>query len=288
MPVELFANNAQTTLNGAINTTVASLVVTSAAPFPSASSSATPQTQFRIRVEDAPAGSGINLEFMRVTDVAGTTFTVVRAQEGTTGVNHASGSAITMVATAGALANLVASPSIAKAFRGAWAATTAYVAGDIVTYAGQTWVVTSDHTSPSTFDGVNLSLLAQRGSAELLYQEATADITLTGSYQTFLTGTLDGGAAGKTCILEAWCANTNHATALSLIVSRLFYEGTTEIATCTNQIAGANGGGGPVVIRRRMAITAGTHQLDFQSLSSPTGGKLKYNNSPIFMRVIEV
>ena len=111
MPVELFANNAQTTLNGGITAGATSLIVTSATNFPSASSTATPASQFRIRVEDAPAGSAVNLEFMRVTDVSGTTFTVARGQEGTSGVIHANGSVVTLVATAGALTNFPANVS---------------------------------------------------------------------------------------------------------------------------------------------------------------------------------
>jgi hypothetical protein len=103
VPVELFANNAQTTLNGGITAVATSLVVTSAAPFPTPSSTANPPTQFRIRVEDAPAGSGLNLEFMTVTDASGATWTVARGQEGSTGAIHANGSAVTMVATAAAL-----------------------------------------------------------------------------------------------------------------------------------------------------------------------------------------
>lgn len=188
---------------------------------------------------------------------------------------------------------LLSNSNLASAFKGAWAGSTAYTAGQIVSYSGQSWIVTASHTSPSTFDGVNLSLLAQRGNSELLYQSKATDTALTAAYTGppgILTGTVDGGTSGKTCVFEAWCANTTHATALSLVVSRLLLDTTTQIASCTNQVAGANGGGGPVVIRKRLAISSGTHQLDFQALSSPTGGTLKASATvgELFMRVVEV
>jgi hypothetical protein len=42
-----------------------------------------------------------NMEIVKVTGVSGTTFTVTRAQENTSNVNHASGSAFEMLITAG-------------------------------------------------------------------------------------------------------------------------------------------------------------------------------------------
>lgn len=99
--IELFANDAQTTLNGAVAAGDGTVVVASAAPFPALS--LLDYNQFRIRVEDAPAGSGVNLEFMAVTLTNGTTFTVARGQDGTAAIAHASGSVVTQVATAGAL-----------------------------------------------------------------------------------------------------------------------------------------------------------------------------------------
>lgn len=71
--MEQLATNPISTLNGAINNSVTSLTVTSGASFPATGT-------FRIRIND---------EIMKVTSVAGTTFTVVRAQEGTTAASHA-------------------------------------------------------------------------------------------------------------------------------------------------------------------------------------------------------
>lgn len=87
MALEQLANNAGTSLNGTINNSVTSLVVTSATGFPSTGN-------FRIVVES---------EVMIVTAVSGTTFTVTRGAEGTTGATHVSGIAVDHVLTAGAL-----------------------------------------------------------------------------------------------------------------------------------------------------------------------------------------
>jgi hypothetical protein len=86
---ERFTNNASTTLNGAINNAVTSLVVTSAATFPTAGN-------FRIRIDD---------EIMLVTAVSGTTFTVTRAQEGTAAASHSSGATVREVLTAEVIKN---------------------------------------------------------------------------------------------------------------------------------------------------------------------------------------
>ena len=92
--MEQFGNNASTTLNGSILSGATSLVVTSAANFPTTGN-------FRILVD-----SGINLEYMLVTAVSGTTFTVTRGQEGTTAVAHSSLVQVVHVVTAGTFANV--------------------------------------------------------------------------------------------------------------------------------------------------------------------------------------
>ena len=72
MVTEKFANNPITTLNGGINSIVTSLSVANASEFPA-------QPQFRIKVEQ---------EYMLVTGVSGTTFTVSRGAEGSSNVSH--------------------------------------------------------------------------------------------------------------------------------------------------------------------------------------------------------
>lgn len=89
MAIERFANNAATTLNGAINNSTTSVVVTSAAAFPSAGN-------FRILIDS---------EILLVTSVSGNTFTVTRGVEGTTAASHSDAAAVTHVLTATALSS---------------------------------------------------------------------------------------------------------------------------------------------------------------------------------------
>jgi hypothetical protein len=88
---EQFANNAATTLSAAVETTDGtSISVASAAGFPT-------KGNFRILVDD---------EIMLVTAVDGTTWTVTRGAESTTGATHSNGAAVTHVLTAGAVQTL--------------------------------------------------------------------------------------------------------------------------------------------------------------------------------------
>lgn len=87
---EQFANAAQSKLSADIDASVTALVVDAATTF-------SPAPQFRIVVDS---------EIMLVTGVAGSTFTVQRGAEGSTPAQHAAGSLVTQVVTAGALAAL--------------------------------------------------------------------------------------------------------------------------------------------------------------------------------------
>lgn len=99
MPVKL-TNLATSTLAGAINTSVTSLAISSgdADKFPTLAAG----EWFPLVVVDN-AG---NREIMRVTARSGATLTVVRGQEGTTGLSFANGSRCELRVTAAALAEL--------------------------------------------------------------------------------------------------------------------------------------------------------------------------------------
>ena len=117
MPVEVFANAANTTLSAAI--TVAgstSFTVTSGVQFPTVS--ATTGTQFRVIIDS---------ELFVVTDSTTATWTVVPAIEGTTAATHLISAPVTAIATATGLGSKT--PRYTTVFR-----TTAYTAvdGDIV------------------------------------------------------------------------------------------------------------------------------------------------------------
>lgn len=85
--MEQYANAAVSTLNGAITSGSTSLVVASAAQFPTSGS-------FRILVET---------EIMLVTAVSSNTFTIARAQEGTVAGSHNNGVIVAHVLTSGSL-----------------------------------------------------------------------------------------------------------------------------------------------------------------------------------------
>lgn len=88
MARELYGNNLQTTLNGAINNSTTSVVITSATGWPTGG--------FRIMIDS---------EIMYCTSRSGTTLTVVRGSEGTTAVSHITLSTVRSILTAAALDN---------------------------------------------------------------------------------------------------------------------------------------------------------------------------------------
>lgn len=92
MPVEQFANIAQTTLSLGANNSVTSISITSATGFSSTGN-------FRIIVDQ---------EIMLVTTVVGTLFGVVRGVEGTTAVAHSTGAQVTQILTGGGVAQALA------------------------------------------------------------------------------------------------------------------------------------------------------------------------------------
>jgi len=83
---EQYTNAVETTLNGSINNTTTTVVLTDASTFPTAG--------FRIKIEN---------EIMYVSSRSSNTLTVVRGQEGTTAASHAGGLPANHVLTKGAL-----------------------------------------------------------------------------------------------------------------------------------------------------------------------------------------
>lgn len=93
MAEPLFANNASTTLASAIDATQTSVSVVDGSVFPTP----TGGNWFQVTLED---GSG-NIEICQCTARSGSTLTVMRAQEGTTGTAFGSGDTVELRATAG-------------------------------------------------------------------------------------------------------------------------------------------------------------------------------------------
>jgi hypothetical protein len=101
MPVELFTNEASTTVSsgGTIapaSGTTETWTVASSATFPAASNAASPPTQFHVA---DPAQPG---EIIAVTNVSGTTWTVTRGAESSATVAHSAGFAVQQVVSAAA------------------------------------------------------------------------------------------------------------------------------------------------------------------------------------------
>lgn len=100
MAYEQFANDASTSTTSAMAADSTSVTVADPSDFPSAGN-------FRIRVND---------EIMLVTARSGSTFTVTRAQEGTTAAVHGSGSSCRHTLTRGSLLQLLADMNLRGAF----------------------------------------------------------------------------------------------------------------------------------------------------------------------------
>jgi hypothetical protein len=86
----LFANNCNTTLSSSLTSGATSMSVTSATGFPSP----TGVQYFYCTLADAATQTTI--EIVKVTAVSGTTFTIVRGQDGTTGTIFASGAVVSL------------------------------------------------------------------------------------------------------------------------------------------------------------------------------------------------
>jgi hypothetical protein len=135
MSTEKFTTNAVTTLNGAIDNSTTSVVVTSAASFPSTA-------QFRIRIDS---------ELMLVTGVSSNTFTVTRGIEGTSAASHVDTSIVAQVFTAAGLKQILADNTQLVAYSGLPGAERA---GRIILVNDQNNLVYDNGSALTVFDGV--------------------------------------------------------------------------------------------------------------------------------------
>lgn len=90
-----YSTNGQSTLNGAINSSTTTIIVASASSFPSIAGGS--GCFFHIKTDS---------EIIKITATSGTTFTGVRASEGTAAASHLSGATATEVVTAADLTQL--------------------------------------------------------------------------------------------------------------------------------------------------------------------------------------
>lgn len=89
---ELYSNNANTTIVGAINNSVTSVTLTSATGFPGSGT-------YAAMIYVNTAGVFSNVEIVTVTAMAGAVATITRGQEGTTAVSHAAGESFSALFT---------------------------------------------------------------------------------------------------------------------------------------------------------------------------------------------
>lgn len=134
MAQEQFANNPSSTLTGAITAGSTSLTVASATAFPT-------EGNFRLLIET---------EILKVTGVAGATFTVERGAEATTAAAHAAGAAVTQVLTAGALNSALFTDVTTKT------AAANHKYGDLVPEWVQSVLPGDPHLNSLAYDGFTL------------------------------------------------------------------------------------------------------------------------------------
>ena len=143
----LFANNANTTLASSLTNVSTTMSVTSASAFPSPTGS----QYFYCTLADAATQTTI--EIVKVTAVSGTTFTIVRGQDGTTGTIFASGAVVSLRLVAASLNDF---PKLDEANTFTQAQTFSALTSGRVPYS-TTGGLQTDNAN-LTFDGTNLSI----------------------------------------------------------------------------------------------------------------------------------
>lgn len=183
---ENFANDYESALFAGISNSDTSLTVDSATGAPAAN--------FRIRVEN---------EFMLVTNVSGTTFTVTRGIEGSTAVSHSAGAVVTHVLTAAGLSTGIADGRPINRYHSEifeecyWQATTNVWAG------GCTQVVSG--TSAATQNGSAVTSAGHPGIIILSTGTTTTGRCAIGnnhSYQQWGNGRIRFGAVAQLSVLS--------------------------------------------------------------------------------------
>ena len=229
----LFANNCNTTLNGGISAIATSMVVASATGFP------TPTGSQYFYCTLADAATQTTIEIVKVTAVSGTTFTIVRGQDGTTGTIFASGAVVSLRLVAASLNDF---PKLDEANTFTFAPTfntalgvasggtglTSLTAG-YIPYGNGTSALSS--AAGLAFDGTSLSI----------YNGAATQLNL-GYSSTY-----------------RWNISRDNVTTSNLVISSNNGSGLTSIATFTNagnlQFNVSNGG---VIFNNSSALTNST------------------------------
>ncbi len=153
--VQLFTNNAVTTLAAPATSGATSLTVSSSSLFPAP----TGGNWFIATLEHIVSGVVTVNEIVQVTNVSGTTWTVVRGQEGTSAVAWLSGDTVALLPTAGGLQQFVqsntafGSGTTTRVAYGAWVGISGCVAATGFTNVGMTCVRTGAGNYTMTVTG---------------------------------------------------------------------------------------------------------------------------------------
>ena len=221
-----FSNLASTTLASGVSSSATSVSVTSASLFPSLGGS-----DYFYATLGEDAGS----EIVKVTAISGTTFTVVRAQDGTSAISHNAGTHFALRVTAAALEDLRDSPNVESVSKsgdtmtGALLGTTASFSGS-VTAASVVVSGTVDGRDVATdgtkLDGVEASATADQTGAQIktAYQAETnaftdAQFTKLGGIEALATVTNTASVTAAGALMDSELTSIASVKALNQGVS---------------------------------------------------------------------
>jgi len=221
-----FSNLASTTLASGVSSSATSVSVTSASLFPSLGGS-----DYFYATLGEDAGS----EIVKVTAISGTTFTVVRAQDGTSAISHNAGTHFALRVTAAALEDLRDSPNVESVSKsgdtmtGALLGTTASFSGS-VTAASVVVSGTVDGRDVATdgtkLDGIEASATADQTGAQIktAYQAETnaftdAQFTKLGGIEALATVTNTASVTAAGALMDSELTSIASVKALNQGVS---------------------------------------------------------------------
>jgi hypothetical protein len=170
---EQFANNARNTLNGSLTNVATSVILDSVADFPT-------DGNFRILIDS---------EIMLVTSISGSTFTVVRGQEGTTGVTHDDGALVTQLITNEGIRQVIADDLLYANNKPLYHSLT-NASGAALTASSFTWLNQGTATATDLHDTIYYTWPgdagANQGRGHLLAVPGSTPYTVTIGFRSFL------------------------------------------------------------------------------------------------------
>ena len=247
MPNMLFANNCNTTLSSSLTNVATTMSVTSATGFPAPTGS----QYFYCTLADAATQTTI--EIVKVTAVSGTTFTIVRGQDGTTGTIFASGAVVSLRLVR---ANLNDFPKLDEdnTFAGTITFSTPLLATNMV----QSTTSTSGYLSStdwSTFNGKQAALVSGTNI------KTVGGVTLLGSGDVGTIGTGYGGT-GLTTFTSGGLLYASSTSALATSAN-LTWANSTSLLSIYGSITTPVG----IALRNDNAGTSGGTKLEFGNYS---------------------